>query len=68
MKALVTFISSIVGFVTSFFQNLVNFFKIIGQAVSALPSYLGEVPTLLVSFIVIGISVAIVMRIVGREG
>lgn len=67
MKAIISFLSSIVDFIKSFFENCIGFFGLIAKGISALPSYMTYLSSFILIFVVAIVSIAVVTRIIGRE-
>lgn len=68
MQGLTDFFIGFADVIKSFFETLVNFFSLVGSALSGLASYLSYIPGPLVVVTVTCISIAVIMRVLGREG
>lgn len=62
------FLVSIFDFVAGMFRDLAAVGRFLVQAVSSIPSYLGWFPAGFASLLLIGVSIAVIYKIAGREG
>jgi len=60
-------IKSVVDFIISFFEDIVFIVKSLGEFVIKVPSMLGFLPTAVVSILLVGITVVIIYKVVGRD-
>lgn len=60
-------IKSIVDFIITFFEDIVYIVKSLGEFAIKVPSMLGFLPTAVVSILLVGITVVIVYKVVGRD-
>lgn len=68
IKSLVNFFDSVIDFVIDFFQDLVYVIDLLAETVTSIPDYLGFFPTILVTAIISLVSIAVIFKILGREG
>lgn len=66
IKGFFDFIVSLVGFVLKIFQDLIYVVKILGQTVANIPTYLGFLPTVVLSLFMGAIAVVVVYKVIGR--
>lgn len=60
-------VSSIVDFIVSFFEDIIFIVKTLGEFIVKVPSMLGFLPTAVVSILLVGVSVVIIYKVVGRD-
>lgn len=68
IKSLVSFFDSVIDFIIDFFQDLVYVIDLLAETVKSIPEYLGFFPTILVTAIISLVSIAVIFKILGREG
>lgn len=69
LNSILDVFNSIIDFVVSFFTDLVNIGKMLAEVSTEIPSYLGMfLPGPVISLVVVGISIAVIFKIAGREG
>lgn len=61
-------ISTVIDFVIGLFQDLILMLTLLTKFFAQLPSYLGWLPSTVVSSIVLIFSIVIIYKILGREG
>ncbi len=75
MSGIISFLESIgnaivaaIGFVISFFGDVVYLIQLLAKAVGSIPEYLSWLPGELVALVMILIAVVMIYKILGREG
>lgn len=58
----------LVDFVISTISDLVYMTKLLGEVIVFLPEYFGWLPSVVVTFIMLIISIVVIYKIIGREG
>lgn len=64
---IVDIVTSLWSFLESFFRGLTDLFRIVPQAISYLTSSLGYLPSTLIVFATLTISISVIYLIVGRN-
>ena len=59
--------SAIIDFAVSFFEDIIFIVKTLGNFIVKVPSMLGFLPTVVVSILLVGVSVVIIYKVVGRD-
>ena len=67
MTALLNFFYTIGSAITSFFSSLYELLKLVAFAYKAVPSYAGVFGGIFAAWIVAGLGVCVIFRILGRE-
>ena len=67
MTALINFFYTLGVAITSFFSSLYELLKVIAFAYKAVPSYAGVFGGVFAAWIVAGLGVCVIFRILGRE-
>lgn len=67
IKGFFEFIVSIVEFLFGLIKDLVYVVRMIGKAAISIPTYIGFLPTVLISLFLVSVSVVIIYKIVGRD-
>ena len=62
------FISSGVDFVVGLITDMISLFRILGQAAAKIPQILTVLPAPVTALLLIGLAVAVLYKILGREG
>lgn len=61
-------ISTAIDFLVSTLRDLVYVIQLLGKFLLSIPSYLGWLPTSIVSIIVLIFTIAVLYKILGRDG
>lgn len=68
VKNIGNFFTSIVDFVIDFFSDLVYVIELLAETVVNIPQYLGFFPSVIVSAVVSLVAIAVIFKVLGREG
>ena len=66
--AILSFFTSIFTFVGSLIKDLATIASLLGKAVVSIPSYLSFFPAAFTAIVITLISIAVIYKVVGREG
>lgn len=61
-------ISTLIDYVVGFFNDLVNMVKMLGQAALVIPKLFSMIPAPVVVALAAGLAIAVLYKILGREG
>ena len=67
IKSFFTFIISSVQFAIKLIKDLIYVVKMLGLTVAKIPTYLGFLPTVVISMFALCLSVVIVYKVLGRD-
>lgn len=68
IKDLGKIISSVIEFVFDMVEDLLYMIKLLGEVVLDIPDYLGFFPSIIITTVTTLIGVAVIFKVLGREG
>lgn len=74
MQAIINFftsifdiIKSVVDFIVSFFEDIVYVIRTLGEFITKVPSLFGFLPPAVLAIFLVGISVVVIYKVIGRD-
>lgn len=68
IKEVYNIIKTLFDFIIGFIHDLIELVKMVGEAVAKVPSMLGFLPSAILSLLLLLIGVAVMYKVLGREG
>lgn len=68
IMVIVDFFQTIIDFIVNLVQDLIFVVQLLADVVLNIPNYIGWLPTTCISMLVVGFSVVVIYKILGREG
>lgn len=68
IKEVYNIIKTLFDFIIGFVQDLIELVKMVGEAVVKLPELLGFLPSALLTLLLLLVGVAVMYKVLGREG